>query len=163
MAETPQCQTCVFWRRRPVCHGDEAFLGSCHRYPPTPLWEGDEGKGDWHASTSEDDWCGEHKLDIDAAAAVLREKARRASEEVSKIVVGAATISAVTEKMSDDKALKIALNPCVCGGTPGLEHFTAAGERRWRVKCPRCSSMTCHYFGAALAVSEWQDRKPEAA
>ena len=54
----PACENCKFWSFE-AGFGDHKF-GDCHRYPPTVIWDADDGE---HTTafpeTGMNQWCGE--------------------------------------------------------------------------------------------------------
>ena len=59
--------------------------------------------------------------------------------------------------------------PCIrCGGAAGTEAFVIKGpqpgapvETRWRVRCPRCNSVSPHYYRQDVTIGLWnQDNAP---
>ena len=53
------CKTCKYWQETTEAHDTER-IGFCLRYPPTPLYDPDQGEFCVCPATGQDDWCGEH-------------------------------------------------------------------------------------------------------
>lgn len=53
------CHNCRHWKEETE-PGDDVRNGTCRRFPPTVLYDAEDGSFSLWAYTAADDWCGEH-------------------------------------------------------------------------------------------------------